>query len=160
MRKIDINSREYQCWHELGHAVVCIHLGGTVDLVEFLNDQPHAQGMARARCNTNEEIRSHVLCGGFAAELFLLRNQFLPSISEKEIAQIIFKNATKDREMYWGRELQPDEQFTREEDEIFMNHATAVMPIVGTYKSAIQTLVPGLLEAGRLDGKCIQDAMG
>jgi len=140
--------------------VVCLHLGGTVDLVEFLDDQPHAQGVARARCNTHEEIRSHVLCGGFAAELFLLRNQFLPSISEADITQIIFKNATKDREMYWRRELPPDENFTREEDEMFMLHAAEVSKIVGRYKTAIQALVPELLEAGRLDGKCIQDAMG
>lgn len=160
MHKIDINSREYQCWHELGHAVVCLHLGGTVDLVEFLDDQPHAQGEARARCNMNEEIRSDVLCGGFAAELFLLRNHFLPSISEREITQIIFINATKDREMYWRREFQPDEQFSREEDEVFMRQAATVSEIVRTYKRTIQTLVPALLEAGRLDGKCIQDAMG
>jgi len=44
--------------------------------------------------------------------------------------------------------------------EVFMRQAAAVSEIVRTYKRMIQTFLPVLSEAGRLDGKCIQDALG
>jgi hypothetical protein len=44
---IEINSLAYQCWHEIGHAFVCLHLGGDVEFVELLDEQQG--GLARAR---------------------------------------------------------------------------------------------------------------
>jgi hypothetical protein len=49
--KILIDSVEYKCWHEVGHATVCLHLGGDVDFIEFLESD--TRGHARA-------LRSHV----------------------------------------------------------------------------------------------------
>lgn len=44
--KIRVDSVEYKCWHEVGHATVCLHLGGDVDFIEFLDGD--ARGYARA----------------------------------------------------------------------------------------------------------------
>jgi hypothetical protein len=46
---IDINGREYQCWHELGHAIACLSWGGEVAFVQLLNEG-HSVGQAFARC--------------------------------------------------------------------------------------------------------------
>jgi hypothetical protein len=67
-----VNSTTYECWHEMGHAFVCIELAGNVQSVELLED--HEQGRARARCLTNQQIRQRVTCGGFAAEFVLLED--------------------------------------------------------------------------------------
>jgi hypothetical protein len=71
---IIVDSFEYKCWHEVGHATVCLHLGGQVFFVEFL-----AEGDPRghARTNASEITPEHdrtVACGGFAAEFLLLNN--------------------------------------------------------------------------------------
>ena len=34
--KIALNSDEFKAWHEVGHATVCLHLGGDLDSIEFL----------------------------------------------------------------------------------------------------------------------------
>lgn len=52
--KIRVDSDEYKCWHEVGHATVCLHLGGDVDFIEFLVGD--ARGHARARCVVIPEI--------------------------------------------------------------------------------------------------------
>ena len=35
---IHIDSDEFKAWHEVGHATVCLHLGGDLDGIEFLED--------------------------------------------------------------------------------------------------------------------------
>lgn len=30
---IRVDSDEYRCWHEIGHATACWHLGGDVDFI-------------------------------------------------------------------------------------------------------------------------------
>ncbi|KKN92167.1 hypothetical protein LCGC14_0209800 [marine sediment metagenome] len=97
---LEVNSLEYKCWHEIGHTVVCLHLGGTVEFVEIMGEENEGRGFARARCNTTPDIRPLVLCAGFATEYLLLRKGFLAAIDEKEFTQLIFNNATIDREMY------------------------------------------------------------
>jgi hypothetical protein len=64
--KIAVDSIEYKCWHEVGHATVCLSLGGDIDLIEFLAGD--LRGHARARCVVTPEIERSVACGGFAAE--------------------------------------------------------------------------------------------
>ena len=34
---LKINDKEYQCWHEVGHAIACINSGGRVELIELIN---------------------------------------------------------------------------------------------------------------------------
>ena len=156
---IQINSLEYQCWHEVGHVTVCLHLGGDVEFIELLDDETSG-GLARARCFTNADIRRSVACGGFAAEFFLLRKGHLSQVDEKEIAQIIFRNATKDREMFCGRTLRDNEGFTKEDDEAFMSHAVSdIAPIFSWYFPKMRQVVGELIRAKKLDGKRIKEVL-
>lgn len=153
---IEINSLEYQCWHEVGHATICLHLGGDVAVIELLNDE-HAAGLARARCNTTPDIKPRVACGGFAIEFFLFRAGQLPKIDDHEITQIIFRNATKDREMFAERILLGNDEFTKEEDVAFMHCAIdQVAPIFKRYFLRMRELVDELLATRRVDGEKVK----
>ncbi len=156
---IVINSIEYQCWHEVGHATACLHLGGDVEFVELMDDET-AGGLARARCRTTPEIRSSVACGGFAAEFFLLRKGHLEQVNEQEIIQVIFHNASKDREMFLGRTLSDGEEFSKEFDERFMNHAVFVVaPIFNIYFAGMKEIVRELVRKKKVDGKRVTDIL-
>jgi hypothetical protein len=158
--KILVDSIEYRGWHEVGHATICLHLGGDVELIEFLDGD--ARGYARARCIVTSEIEKTVACGGFAAEFYLLNGGSAEKRSddERDISQIVFHNATGDREDYWGRKLGRDEQFSREEDEEFMNHAIrAVATIFDHYFSGMQELVRELCDARRVDGTRVKELL-
>jgi len=155
---IVIDSLEYQCWHEVGHATVCLHLGGDVEFIELLDDQK-AGGAARARCSTTPDIRQSVACGGFAAEFYLLRTGRLTQVDEKEIAQTIFRNAAIDREMFFDRKLGDGESFTKEEDEQFMNLATQIPRIFPQYSSRMQQIVSELLDKRKIDGKRVRELL-
>ena len=123
-----------------------------MEFIELLDDE-NVGGLARARCSTTQDIRQMVACGGFAAEFFLLRNGYLPKIDEKEITQIIFRNATKDREMFCGRTPRDNEQFTKKEDEDFMHLAiNNVAPIFGQYFDQMDQIVCELIKVRKVDG--------
>lgn len=158
--KIRVDSVEYKCWHEAGHATVCLHLGGNVDLIEFLHGD--ARGHARACCVVTSEIERSVACGGFAAEFYLLREGYAEKghDDERDISQIVFHNATSDREDFWGRKLGKDEAFTKAEDEKFMHHAIeSVVPIFNQYFSGMQELVRELCDARRIEGRRVKELL-
>jgi hypothetical protein len=163
--KIRVDSVEYKCWHEVGHATVCLNLGGDVDFIEFLDDD--ARGHARARCVVTSEIERNVACGGFAAEFYLLNNGYAERgrDDERDISRIVFHNATCDREDFWGRKLGKDEAFTEAEDRGFMNHAVGsdghggVVPIFKQHFSGMQELVRELCEARRVEGRRVKELL-
>jgi hypothetical protein len=164
--KIRVDSVEYKCWHEVGHATVCLHLGGDVDFIEFLEND--TRGHARTRCVvTSSEIERTVACGGFAAEFYLLKKGYAEkgSDDERDINQIVFHNATGDREDFWGRKLGSDEAFSEAEDREFMNHAIGsdgyggVVPIFNQYFSGMQELVRELLNARRVEGRRVKELL-
>lgn len=164
--KIRVDSVEYKCWHEVGHATVCLHLGGDVEFIEFLDGD--ARGHARTRCVvTSSEIERTVACGGFAAEFYLLRNGYAErgDDDDRDINRIVFHNATNDREDFWGRKLGRDEEFTKEEDETFMHHAIGsdgyggVVPIFNQYFSGMQELVRELCDARRVEGRRVKELL-
>jgi len=158
--KIRVDSDEYRCWHEVGHATVCLHLGGDVDFIEFLDGD--ARGHARARCVVTPEIERSVACGGFAAEFYLLNNGYAERghDDERNISHIVFHNATSDREDFWGRKLGRDEAFTEAEDKQFMNHAIgSVVPIFNQYFSGMQALVRELCDARRVEGRRVKELL-
>ena len=157
---IRIDSDEFKAWHEVGHATVCLHLGGDVDFIEFLVCD--ARGHARARCVVIPEIERSVACGGFAAEFYLLDKGYAErgSDDERDISKIVFHNATGDREDFWERKLGRDEAFTKEEDEEFMNHAIrSVAPIFDQYLRGMQELVRELLGARRVEGGRVKELL-
>lgn len=158
--KILVDSAEYRSWHEVGHATVCLHLGGDVDFIEFLDGD--ARGYARTRCVVTAEIEKSVACGGFAAEFFLLKSGYaVQSDNDKRnISQVVFHNASEDREDFWERKLGEEEAFTRAEDQAFMQHAIEVVaPILNLYYSRMQELVHELVEMRRVDGRRVKELL-
>lgn len=158
--KILIDSVEYRSWHEVGHAIVCLHLGGDVDFIEFLDGDK--RGYARARCVVTSDIERSVACGGFAAEFYLLNGGYAVRASddERDISQIVFHNATGDREAFWGRKLDRDEAFTIAEDEVFMHHAiNCVAPIFSKYFLGMQELVRELCDSRRVSGTRVKELL-
>lgn len=155
--KIRVDSVEYKCWHEVGHAAVCLHLGGDVDFIEIPDRDP--RGHARARCVVLPEIERSVACGGFAAEFYLLNKGYAAKgcDDERDINQIVFHNAIFDRHDFWGREFVMDGAFTKAEDETFMHHAIDVVaPIFEQYFVGMQELVRELCDAKRVDGERVK----
>lgn len=166
MEKIRVDSVEYKCWHEVGHATVCLHLGGDVEFIEFLDRD--TRGHARTRCIfTSPEIERNVACGGFAAEFYLLKNAYAEkgSDDERDINQIVFHNATHDREDFWGRKLGRDEVFSEAEDRAFMNHAigsdgdSGVVPIFNMYLPGMRELVRELFDTRRVEGRRVRELL-
>jgi hypothetical protein len=158
--KIIVDSVEYKCWHEVGHAAICLHLGGDVDFIEFLEDD--ARGHARARCVVTPEIEKSVACGGFSAEFFILNKGFAEKSpdDERDISRIVFHNATGDREDFWGRRLGKDEFFSETEDREFMNHAiSSVAPVFDQYFSGMQAVVRELCDARRVEGRRVKELL-
>lgn len=163
--KILVDSVEYKCWHEVGHATVCLHLGGDVDCIEFLDGDE--RGYARARCrNVTPEIERSVACGGFAAEVFLLKNGYAEQASndKRDINQVVFNNASSDGHAFFGREPR-DEAFTEAETREFMNHAIGsdgfggVVPIFRRYFTGMQELVRELRDAKRVEGRRVKELL-
>jgi hypothetical protein len=159
--KIRVDSDEYKCWHEVGHATVCLHLGGDVDSIEFLDGD--ARGHAVAHCDdVTPEMERSVACAGFAAEFYLLKNGYAEKGSDdnRNINRIVFHNATSDRESFWGRKVGEDEAFTEAEDTEFMNHAIKfVVPIFDQYLPGMQQLVRELLWARRVEGRRVKELL-
>jgi hypothetical protein len=163
--KILVDSIEYKCWHEVGHATVCLHLGGDVDSIEFLDGD--ARGHAVAHCSdVTPEIERSVACGGFAAEVYLLKEGYADKSADdkRDINQIVFHNATHDREEYWGRKFGID-GFTEAEDTEFMHHAIGsdgyggVVPIFNLYLPGMRELVRELFEARKVEGRRVKELL-
>ena len=162
--KIRVDSVEYKCWHEVGHATVCLHLGGDVDFIEFLDGD--ARSFARARCVDTPEIERSVACGGFAAEFYLLKNDYAEQAPDdkRDINTIVFNNASMDGHAFWGREYS-SEGFTEAETREFMNHAIGsdgnggVVPIIILYFSRMQELVRELRDARRVEGSRVKELL-
>ncbi len=153
---MEINDIDYICWHEMGHAFTCIHLGGSVEDVEILDNNDTCYAVAR--CKTNETIRKKVACAGFAAELMLFRDNYLGEQDEKEMCQILFKNATHDRNSYHS--LKHGSQPTEFQDRDFMNFAyKTVLPIIRNYKNEIATAVAELRASKKITGNRIKEIM-
>jgi hypothetical protein len=162
--KIRIDSVVYKCWHEVGHATVCLHLGGDVDFIEFLDG--NARGYARARCVDAAEIERSVACGGFAAEVYLLKNGYAEQAPDdkRDIDSVLLNNASMDAHAFWGREYS-SEGFTETETKEFVNHAFrpdgwgGVIPIFDQYFSGMQELVRELCDARRVDGRQVKEIL-
>ena len=158
---IRVDSDEYRAWHEVGHATVCLHLGGDVDGIEFLDGD--AQGHAVAHCVVfSEKMEKIVACGGFAAEFYLLKQGLAEQgpDDKRKINQVVFHNATNDREDFWGRKLGKDGVFTEEEDTKFRDYAIeSVVPMFNPYLPGMQKLVRELLYARKVEGWRVKELL-
>lgn len=157
--KISVNSDEFSAWHEVGHATVCLHLGGDLDGIEFLEGD--ARGFAVAHCcDVMPDMERSVACGGFAAEFSLLQGGYVDWVDLREISAIVFSNAWSDRQNFAGRTVTEDRDFTKEEDEEFMHHAIRfVSPILELYFPRMQNVVSELLAARKIDGARVKELL-
>jgi hypothetical protein len=156
---IRVDSDEYRAWHEVGHATVCLHLGGDLDGIEFL--EGNARGFAVAHCcDVTPDMERSVACGGFAAEFYLLQAGYVDWVDLQEISALVFSNAWKDRQDFAGRTVTEDNDFTKAENEEFMRHATQIVaPIFKQYFSRMQNVVSELLAARKIDGARVKELL-
>lgn len=157
--KISISSDEFKAWHEVGQATVCLHLGGGLDGIEFL--ERDARGFAVAHCcDVMPNMERSVACGGFAAEFYLLRAGYVDWVDLQKISAILFSNAWMDRQDFAGRAVTEDNDFTKKEDEEFMRHATqCVAPIFNLYFSRMQNVVSELLSTRQISGARVKELL-
>lgn len=161
---IVVDSVEYKCWHEVGHATVCLHLGGDVEYIEFLDDD--ARGHARARCVVTPEIERSVACGGFAAEFYLLNKGYAVQARDdkRDINHVVLNNASMDGHAFFGREYS-SEGFEETETREFINDAIGpdgrggVVPIVDVYFSGMQELARELLATRKVEGWHVKELL-
>ncbi len=147
-----INDKEYQCWHEVGHAIACINSGGRVELIELINDAD-SKGLARARCKTfNQDMRKNTAAGGFAMEYILYKTKRI-TITEKEFIQEVFINVSLDKIPFFdGNFLQDDGYWPKELDVAFKNHAIKLSNTLLPYLDKIEVIVSKLMEKSKLSG--------
>lgn len=157
--KIGVNSDEYRAWHEVGHATVCLHLGGDLDGIEFLEGDTRGFAVAHC-CDVMPDMERSVACGGFAAEFYLLRAGYVDWVDLQEVSAIAFSNAWSDRQSFAGRTVTENNDFTKAEDEEFMHHAIQfVAPILEPYLSRMQNVVSELLAARKIDGARVKEIL-
>lgn len=149
---MEINDKEYQCWHEIGHAVACIHSGGHVELIELMND-PISKGLARARCETfNQEMRMNTAAGGFAIEYILYKTGCI-DIEEKDFLQEVFFNASLDKVSFFnGDFVQDNGYWPKELDESFRDHAIRLSKTFVPKIDKMEKILNQLMIQGRLSG--------
>ncbi len=162
---IRFDSDELKAWHEVGHATVCLHLGGDLDRIEFLESDEQGFAVTRGCYVTLENERS-VSCGGFAAEFYLLRAGYVktgdvndPTVNA-EISERLFSSAWKDHQDFCGRTVTEDNDFTKEEKEAFMHYAVErVAPIFDLYFERMGRVVDELLAARTIDGSRVRQLL-
>lgn len=160
-----MNSDEFKAWHEVGHATVCLHLGGELDGIEFL--ERDARGFAVARgCDVMPDKERSVACGGFAVEYYLLRAGYVDGVNLIDpsavaaVSALVFGNAWRDRQDCARRTVTEDNDFTKEENEEFMRYAIEhVAPIFDLYFSKMQIVVSELLGARTIDGARVREIL-
>lgn len=164
-RMISIDSDEFKAWHEVGHATVCLHFGGDLEGIEFL--ERDARGFAVARgCAVMRNKEPSVACGGFAIEFYLLRSGYIEGVDlsdPSEIARVsslVFRNAWMDRQAFAERVVTEDSDFTREEDERFMHYSIErVVPIFDLYFEKMKLVVSELLVNRKIDGHRVMELL-
>jgi hypothetical protein len=162
---IRINSDEFKAWHEVGHATVCLHLGGDLDGIEFIEGD--ARGFAVARgCAVMPDKERSVACGGFAAEFYLLRAGCIDGVDLNDpsevarVSSLVFSNAWMDQQAFSRRMVTEDNDFTKEEKEEFMRYAIErVAPIFDLYFAKMQIVVSELLVERKIDGKRVKELL-
>ncbi|HSI27698.1 MAG TPA: hypothetical protein VK953_00355 [Methylophilus sp.] len=162
---IRINSDEFKAWHEVGHATVCLHFGGDLDCIEFLEED--ARGFAVARgCVVMPDKEQSVASGGFAIEFYLLRAGYISGVDlsdSSEVARVstlVFSNAWMDRQYFAGRMVTEDNDFTREENESFMHYSVEhVAPIFDLYFERMKLVVNELFLNRKIDGARVRELL-
>ena len=162
---IRMDSDELKAWHEVGHATVCLHLGGDLDRIEFLKEDPRGFAVTRG-CYVMPGKERSVACGGFAAEFYLLRAGYIDGVDlndskqVSEVSEKVFSNTWRDQQEFIGRLVTEDNFFTREEKEAFMNYAiNYVVPILDIHFPKMKFVVSELLAARAIEGTRVRELL-
>lgn len=163
--KIAVDSDEFKAWHEAGHATVCLHFGGDVDAIEFLEKDERGFAVARG-CEVIPGKERHVACAGFAAEYYLLRFGYVENIdlndthAVAEVSAQVFSNSWSDRQHFARRLVTQENDFSQKEDEEFMWYAIEhVSPIINEHFEKMKLLVKELLAARKIEGERIRELL-
>lgn len=154
-----INDREYQCWHEAGHAIACINAGGNVEFIELVNDD-NTNGLARARCETtNQQMRMDTASGGFAVEYILYKNKYI-DIRERDFIQEAFINSSSDKIPFFnGDYIQDNGYWPQHLDKEFRDYAINKAHELLPFMDKMKIIVNDLMQKERLDGQDIENIL-
>ena len=162
---IRVDSDEFKAWHEVGHATVCLHLGGDLDGIEFLEGDARGSAIARG-CDVMPDKERSVACGGFAAEYYLLQAGYVEGVDLNDpsavaaVSALVFSNAWRDQQAFVGRTVSEDNDFTKDENEEFMRYAIErVAPIFDLYFPKMQIVVSELLAARKINGARVKELL-
>ncbi len=163
--QIVLNSDEYKAWHEVGHATVCLHLGGDLELIEFLEGDSLGFAVARG-CEVASGLERQMACGGFATEYYLLLSGNIAGVdlTDPEVVQAVsdevFSNCWRDNQDFIGRVVTKDNDFTRKEKVAFMNFAIHhVSPIIDQHYERMKAVVSELLAERKVDGSRVKELL-
>lgn len=131
LHNIIVNSPEYACFHEAGHAETALRVGARVSEMELYIEQPRSYGRTRVEKKQDRYIEQsrRIALGGFAAEYILYRagrivNEDGTSMSESQFIQYAYGNAAQDFAAFWATFNLPHLNKTQKElDEQFMSFA-------------------------------------
>ncbi|HCF9476685.1 hypothetical protein [Pseudomonas aeruginosa] len=131
LQKIVIDSPEYACFHEAGHAEVALRVGARVLEMELYREQSRSWGRTQVEkkqdCHIEQSRR--IALGGFAAEYMLYRsgrilNEDGSSPTESQFTQHAYRNAALDLVAFWGTDNPELLNMAQEEmDSKFMSFA-------------------------------------
>jgi hypothetical protein len=114
--------------------------------MEIIKDQEYF-GRARARCETTDDSRQYISCGGFASEYLLYKSGML-NISERDFVQNALVNAFPDKIKFFGRDhKQKNNCWPSEMDNQFMVFSISkVAPKLNERFGLLEELARTLLE--------------
>lgn len=149
---MEINDKEYQCWHEVGHAIACMESGGEVVSIELASNS-NLPYLAKASCKTpTSDMRIHTSAGGFAIEYALLQFGRI-IIPEKDFLYEAIENSSQDRSKFRGDENISDEECLRFFIEYAMELSNDFLPRINKFEKVVNQLI----ENGKLSGNEIEE---
>jgi len=149
---MQVNDLEYQCWHEVGHAIACMLSKGQVLSIELSNNKNNPY-LAKASCKTPE--RDMKLCtssGGFAIEYALFTSNRI-NISKKEFLIEAKKNCSYDKIKFCKDESLTEVQCEQE----FIDYAKDLSKDFLLIMDKLEKIVIKLMEKRKLTGNEIMN---
>ena len=148
---MEINDIEYQCWHEVGHAVACMLQKGEVVSIE-LSDNKSNPYLARASCKTpTRDMKLATSAGGFAIEYALFISNKLNNIKEKEFLTEAIQNSSQDRDKFCSNENLTEDMC----EKIFIDYAKQLSEDFLQMMDKLEKIVIQLMKKKKLTGNQI-----
>lgn len=171
-RTASARDRKFVAYHELGHALMRIHVGGAVEKVS-IQARGQALGVTVSTVSesesglyTEEEIRSEilVLMGGRAAEEVFCEAVTTGASDDMARASVLARKALLTYGFNSHGPYVPENQMLLKEmeekaREWVLDSYRAALKVMKSHSDVVESLVPRLLELEELDGKDIVQAL-